>query len=75
MKHKMKSNAIITNESYSLWVDGELKYTFPHTREGSDDAFAEAFEVDGKAEIFSSRDDLVWSSEGNEELAYAGGWE
>lgn len=71
----MKSNAILTNESYALWVDGKLKFTFPHTRDGINDAFAEAFYVDGKAEIFSSRDDLVWSSESNEELAYAGAWE
>jgi len=49
--------------TYTLWNGSNLLHTYPHTREGYDAALAQAFEYGGDwLKIFSSRDDLVWSS-------------
>jgi len=54
--------------TYTLWNGSDIVATYPHTREGSDEAFARAhgMQVGGYAvgtlAIYSSRDDLVWSS-------------
>ena len=74
IKTDMK-NESNTAATYTLWVDGDLQCTYPHTREGSDDAFAEAFEYHGcKVEIFSSRDDLVWSNVSDEPCEPSDAW-
>ena len=58
--------------TYTLWHVGVLQWQGPHTRETLDEMLEWAFESDGKSEIFSSRDDLVWASYGpmsdNEDL-------
>jgi len=52
--------------TYTLWHVGVLQWQGPHTRETFDEMLEWAFESDGKSEIFSSRDDLVFSTnEGN----------
>ena len=48
--------------TYTLWNGSTLIATYPHTREGSDSAFARAYELGVGAAIYSSRDDLVWSA-------------
>jgi len=48
--------------TYTLWNGSTLIATYPHTREGSDAAFARAYELGVGAAIYSSRDDLVWSA-------------
>ena len=48
--------------TYTLWHDGDLIDRQPHTRNTFDDMLEWAYGVDGTVEIFSSRDDLVWSS-------------
>jgi hypothetical protein len=48
--------------TYTLWHDGDLIDRQPHTRDTFDDMLEWAYGVDGTVEIFSSRDDLVWSS-------------
>ena len=53
--------------TYTLWNGSNLLHTYPHTREGYDAALAQAFEYGGDwLKIFSSRDDLVWSSTNEE---------
>jgi len=71
IKNDMKQN---DKPTYTLWNGSHMVATYPHTREGSDEAFARAhgMQVGGYATgtlaIYSSRDDLVWSSsdEGDE---------
>ena len=64
MKNEMKNE----KPTYTLWNGNDIVATYPHTREGSDEAFARAhgMQVGGYAvgtlAIYSSRDDLVWSS-------------
>ena len=64
--------------TYTLWNGSHMVATYPHTREGYDAALAQAFEYGGDwLKIFSSRDDLVWSStneEPNEPEENLGGW-
>ena len=48
--------------NYTLWNGSQLIATYPHTREGSDAAFARAYELGVSATIYSSRDDLIWSA-------------
>jgi hypothetical protein len=65
IKNDMKQN---DKPTYTLWNGSHMVATYPHTREGSDEAFARAhgMQVGGYATgtlaIYSSRDDLVWSS-------------
>jgi hypothetical protein len=54
--------------TYTLWHRGDLLDTYTHTRDGMDAAMEKAQEIltddhDGIVELFSSRDDRVWSSE------------
>jgi hypothetical protein len=59
--------------TYTLWNGSNLVATYPHTREGSDAAFSAAHELTiggyaaGTLAIYSSRDDLVWSSSDEDE--------
>lgn len=55
--------------NYTLWNGSQLIATYPHTREGSDEAFARAYELGIGAAIYSSRDDLVWSAKDDSEDA------
>ena len=61
---KMKND----KPTYTLWSGSNMVATYPHTREGSDEAFARAYGMQvggyaaGTLAIYSSRDDLVWSS-------------
>ena len=48
--------------TYTLWNGNQMVATYPHPREGSDDAFARAYELGSSAAIYSSRDDLIWSA-------------
>ena len=48
--------------TYTLWNGVQLIATYPHTREGMDAAMLRASELGMGAMIYSSRDDLVWSS-------------
>jgi hypothetical protein len=48
--------------TYTLWNGVQLIATYPHTREGYDAAMLRASELGMGAMIYSSRDDLVWSS-------------
>ena len=65
IKNDMKQN---DKPTYTLWNGSNLVATYPHTREGSDEAFARAYALNvggyaaGTLAIYSSRDDLVWSS-------------
>ena len=52
--------------TYTLWDGSKLLHTYPHTREGSDAAFARAYGLGAGAAIYSSRDDLVWSARDDE---------
>ena len=69
-RRMIKTNMKNKNEkpTYALWNGNNVVATYPHTREGSDEAFARAhgMQVGGYATgtlaIYSSRDDLVWSS-------------
>jgi hypothetical protein len=71
IKNDMKQN---DKPTYTLWNGSDMVATYPHTREGSDEAFARAYGMQvggyavGTLAIYSSRDDLVWSSsdEGDE---------
>jgi len=60
--------------TYTLWNGSDMVATYPHTREGSDAAFsaAHALTIGGYATgtlaIYSSRDDLVWSSSDEDEV-------
>ena len=47
--------------TYTLWSGATLIRTFEHNRNGLDAAFEEAYDLSNAA-IYSSRDDLVWSS-------------
>ena len=58
----MKDN----KSTYSLWHQGNLLWEGEHNRNTLDEMLEEAFDLDGTVEIFSSRDDLVWSSYGDE---------
>ena len=70
--------------TYTLWNGSHMVDTYPHTREGMDAAMQQAHGLTiggyGKLTIYSSRDDLVWSStnEEPEENFYlrhdGGGW-
>ena len=53
--------------TYTLWNGCQMIATYPHTREGYDAAFARAFGLGAGAAIYSSRDDLVWSSRDDEQ--------
>ena len=66
IKNDMKENDKAT---YTLWNGSQLIATYPHTREGSDAAFARAFELGVSAAIYSSRDDLIWSAKDDDENA------
>ena len=52
--------------TYTLWNGNLVVATYPHTREGMDAAMVRAHELTvggyGKLSLYSSRDDLVWSS-------------
>ena len=52
--------------TYTLWNGSHMVATYPHTSEGMDDAMERAHELTtggyGKLTIYSSLDDLVWSS-------------
>ena len=63
IKNDMKENDKAT---YALWNGSQLIATYPHTREGSDAAFARAYGLGAGAAIYSSRDDLVWSARDDE---------
>ena len=67
--------------TYTLWNGSHMVATYPHTREGMDAALVRANDLSiggyGKLTIYSSRDDLVWSStneEPNEPEENLGGW-
>jgi len=67
--------------TYTLWNGNLVVATYPHTREGMDAAMVRAHELTvggyGKLTIYSSRDDLVWSStneEPNEPEENFSGW-
>ena len=67
IENDMKQN---DKPTYTLWNGSTLIATYPHTREGSDAAFARAFELGGvSAAIYSSRDDLIWSAKDDNEDA------
>ena len=50
--------------TYTLWNGSHMVATYPHTREGMDAAMVRAHELlgTGTLTLYSSRDDLVWSS-------------
>ena len=48
--------------TYTLWNGSHMVATYPHTREGMNAAMLRASELGMGAMIYSSRDDLVWSS-------------
>ena len=54
--------------TYTLWNGVQLIKTYPHTREGMDAAMERAMELGVRAKLYSSRDDLVWSSSDEDEL-------
>jgi len=60
--------------TYTLWNGNLMVATYPHTREGSDAAFTAAHNLTiggyatGTLAIYSSRDDLVWSSSDEDEV-------
>ena len=67
--------------TYTLWNGSHMVATYPHTREGMDAALVRAHDLSiggyGKLTIYSSRDDLVWSStneEPNEPEENFSGW-
>ena len=56
--------------TYTLWNGNLMVATYPHTREGMDAAMVRAHNLSvggyGKLTVYSSRDDLVWSSTNEE---------
>ena len=52
----------MNNDTYTLWNEGTLLWKGEHTRATFDEMLEEAYDLDGTVEIYSSRDDLVWSS-------------
>jgi hypothetical protein len=58
----------MTNDqpTYTLWNGSHMVATYPHTREGMDAAMERAHGLSiggyGRLTIYSTRDDLVWSS-------------
>ena len=56
--------------TYTLWNGNDIVASYPHTREGMDAALVRAHDLSiggyGKLTIYSSRDDLVWSSTNEE---------
>ena len=64
IKKDMKENDKAT---YTLWNGNDIVAEYPHTREGSDAAFARAYGLGAGAAIYSSRDDLIWSASDEEE--------
>ena len=52
--------------TYTLWLGSSLIKTYPHTREGMDAAMQKAHDMSiggyGILKLYSTRDDLVWSS-------------
>ena len=69
-KHIMRND----KATYTLWNGSQMIATYPHTREGYDAAFARAFDLGAGAAIYSSRDDLVWSSCGDEPNEPSDAW-
>ena len=71
IENDMKQN---DKPTYTLWNGSNLVATYPHTREGSDAAFTAAHDLTiggyaaGTLAIYSSRDDLVWSSSDEDEV-------
>ena len=56
--------------TYTLWNGSHMVATYPHTREGMDAAMVRAHGLlgTGTLTLYSSRDDLVWSSSDEDEL-------
>jgi hypothetical protein len=56
--------------TYTLWNGNDIVASYPHTREGMDAAMVRAHELTvggyGKLSLYSSRDDLVWTSTNEE---------
>jgi hypothetical protein len=52
--------------TYTLWKGVSLIATYPHTREGMEAAMQKAHDMSmggyGILKLYSTRDDLVWSS-------------
>ena len=73
--HNMKNE----KANNALWNKSHLVATYPHTRDGYDAAMEQAHNLTiggyGKLTIFSSRDDLVWSSTSDDEPQPYDGWE
>lgn len=60
--------------TYTLWHEGTLLWTGDHNRTTYDEMLEEAYDLSGTVEIYSSRDDLVWSSYGNEPNEPSDAW-
>jgi len=67
--------------TYTLWNGNNIVASYSHTREGMDAAMVRAHELTvggyGKLSLYSSRDDLVWTStneEPSEPEENLGGW-
>lgn len=65
--------------TYTLWNGNLMVATYPHTREGMDAAMVRSHGLTvggyGKLSLYSSRDDLVWSSTSDDEPQPYDGWE
>ena len=57
----------MNNDTYTLWNEGTLLWKGEHTRATFDEMLEEAYDLDGTVEIYSSRDDLVWSARDDEQ--------
>ena len=64
IKNDMKEN---DKPTYTLWNGNDFVAEYPHTREGSDAAFARAYGLGAGAAIYSNRDDLIWSASDDSE--------
>ena len=64
----------MNNDTYTLWNEGTLLWKGEHTRATFDEMLEEAYDLDGTVEIYSSRDDLVWSSYGDEPNEPSDAW-
>ena len=53
--------------TYTLWNGSTLIDTYDHTRDGYDAALERAYDLGASAAIYSSRDDLVWSTSEDEQ--------
>jgi len=62
--------------TYTLWNGSHMVATYPHTDEGMDTAMEQAHDLTiggyGKLTIYSSHDDLVWSSTSGEDRPECG---